>query len=40
MTEMELEMRRYLNEYDFSVFTYHKDLFQKALQSAVEAIGA
>jgi hypothetical protein len=40
MTEMELEMRRYLNEYDFSIFTYHKDLFQRALQSTVEAIGA
>lgn len=40
MNDMELEMRRYLNEHDFSVFRYHKDLFQTALQSVVEAIGA
>jgi hypothetical protein len=40
MKEMELEMRRYLNGEDFAVFTYHRDLFQHALQSTVEAIGA
>lgn len=40
MKEMELEMRRYLNSNDFSVFRYHGDLFRTALQSAIEAIGA
>ena len=40
MREMEMEMQRYLGSHDFSVFTHHKDLFRKALQSAVEAIGA
>ncbi|MGB8842573.1 MAG: hypothetical protein WCC64_16050 [Aliidongia sp.] len=40
MKEMELEMRRFLNGNDFSVFKYHRELFQTALQSAVEAIGA
>ncbi len=40
MRDMELEMRRYLNGNDFSVFRYHGDLFRTALQSVVEAIGA
>lgn len=40
MKKMELEMRRYLNVNDFSVFSYHGDLFQRALQSTIEAIGA
>jgi hypothetical protein len=38
--DLELEMRRYLNGSDFSVFGYHGDLFRSALQSAIEAIGA
>ena len=40
MKEMELEMRRYLNSHDFATFKYHSDLFQTALQSAIEAVGA
>ena len=40
MKDMELEMRRYLNGSDFSVFRYHADLFRSALESAIEAIGA
>ncbi len=38
--DLELEMRRYLNGKDFSVFKHHSDLFQTSLQSAIEAIGA
>lgn len=37
--EMELEMRRFLNEADFSVFKYHGDLFRTALENTMEAIG-
>jgi hypothetical protein len=40
MKEMELEMRRYLNEGNFDVFKYHGGLFRGALQSAIEAMGA
>ena len=40
MKDMELEMRRFLNGNDFSVFRYHGDLFQTALQNTIEAIGA
>jgi hypothetical protein len=40
MKDMELEMRRYLNGYDFSCFTYHRDVFRAALEGALEAIGA
>ncbi len=39
MKDMELEMRRYLNDRDFSVFRYHSDLFRSALQNTIEAIG-
>jgi hypothetical protein len=38
--EMELEMRRYLNDYEFTVFKHHSNLFKTALQSAIEAVGA
>lgn len=38
--DMELEMRRYLNGDDFSVFRHHRELFRTALESVVEAIGA
>lgn len=37
--DLELEMRRYLNDHDFSVFRYHGALFKSALQSAIEDIG-
>jgi hypothetical protein len=40
LKDMELEMRRYLNDCDFSVFRYHGELFRTALQSTIEAIGA
>jgi hypothetical protein len=40
MKEMELEMRRFLNGRDFACFSYHRDLFRNALESAIEAIGA
>jgi hypothetical protein len=40
MKDMELEMRRFLNGYDFSSFTYHRDVFRAALASTIEAIGA
>ena len=39
MKDLELEMRRYLNGNDISVFRYHHDLFGKALQSVLEATG-
>lgn len=40
MKDMELEMRRYLNEADVSVFKHHADLFGSALQSVLEDAGA
>jgi hypothetical protein len=39
LSEMQLEMRRYLNSNDISVFGSRADLFQAALQSVTEAIG-
>jgi hypothetical protein len=39
MKDLELEMRRYLINHDFSVFKYHGALFNAALQNAIEAIG-
>jgi|SRR5579859_3485650 len=39
MRDLELEMRRFLNGYDFSVFKYHGTLFESALQNAMEEIG-
>jgi len=40
MKEMELEMRRYLNDQDFNSFKYHQELFRTALQNVIESIGA
>ncbi len=37
--ELELEMRRYLNNADFGVFKYHQELFKSALQSVLEEVG-
>lgn len=39
MSEMQLEMRRFLGSQDFSSFKYHGDMFKTALQSALEALG-
>lgn len=39
MTEMQLEMRRFLKSQDFGSFRYHGDMFKTALQSALEALG-
>jgi hypothetical protein len=39
LQEMQLEMRRFLTEYDFSSFKFHKDLFRNALNSVIEAVG-
>jgi hypothetical protein len=39
MKNMELEMRRYLNDHDASVFKYHSVLFKNSLQSVDEAVG-
>lgn len=38
--ELELEMRRFLNSHDFSVFKHHGNEFRDALESALEAGGA
>jgi hypothetical protein len=40
MKDLEDEMRRFLVGEDFGAFQFHKELFQKALQSTREAIGA
>lgn len=40
MKELELEMRRYLNQNDFAAFKHHGDLFKRTLQSVLEDIGA
>ena len=40
MKEMELQMRRYLNDHDTGVFGHHGNLFGAALESVTEAIGA
>ncbi len=39
MTDLELEMRRFLTAHDFGVFTHHRELFRTSLQSAMEALG-
>jgi len=39
MTELQLEMRRFLASQDFGSFKYHGDMFKTALQSALEALG-
>jgi hypothetical protein len=35
ITELELEMRRFLNNGDFASFTYHGEQFRAALESVV-----
>jgi hypothetical protein len=39
LTNLQLEMRRYLSKYDMSVFKLHELLFKSALDSTLEAIG-
>jgi hypothetical protein len=39
ITELELEMRRFLNDGDFASFTYHGEQFRAALESVKEAVG-
>lgn len=39
MTELQLEMRRFLTANDFGSFKYHGPMFNAALQSALEALG-
>ena len=40
MKEMELEMRRFLKEHDFTVFKYHGDLLRTAFQTVEEEMRA
>lgn len=39
MTELQLEMRRFLTAHDFASFKYHSEMLKTALESAVEALG-
>jgi hypothetical protein len=39
ITELELQMRRFLNNADFGSFTYHAQEFRAALESVMEAVG-
>ncbi|AQQ05675.1 hypothetical protein B0E33_20635 [Roseibium algicola] len=39
ITDLELEMRRFLNEGDFASFRYHGEQFRAALESVREAVG-
>lgn len=39
MTDLELEMRRFLASQDFGSFKYHGDMFKTALESALESLG-
>ena len=39
LKDLELEMRRYLNDHDTGVFRYHSDLFRTALEGVREAMG-
>jgi hypothetical protein len=39
MTELQLEMRRFLTSEDFGSFKHHGSMFSAALQSALEALG-
>jgi len=39
MTELELQMRRFLNDGDFNSFKFHGDHFRSALEIVKEAIG-
>jgi hypothetical protein len=38
--ELELEMRRYLQDHDIGAFQHHAELLNSALQSTIEAVGA
>lgn len=40
LTEMQLEMRRFLNSGDFSSFRHHGEMFSRAYGSLLETIGA
>jgi hypothetical protein len=40
LQELQLEMRRFLNTEDFKTFRFNHELFQRALESATEAMGA
>jgi hypothetical protein len=40
ITELELQMRRFLNEGNFASFEFHGELFRAALESVKEAVGA
>ncbi len=37
--ELELEMRRYLQDHDPNVFGHHRDLFRQSLESVMEEVG-
>lgn len=37
--ELELQMRRFLNDYDFSAFKHHENYFRDALESVREEVG-
>lgn len=39
MTDLELEMRRFLASQNFESFKYHGDMFKTALESALESLG-
>lgn len=39
LSELELEMRRFLNARDFSVFKFHGELFRAALDNVMESVG-
>ena len=39
LKDLELEMRRYLNDHDTGVFKHHSDLFRTALEGVSEAMG-
>jgi queuine/archaeosine tRNA-ribosyltransferase len=40
LQEMQREMRRFLNAYDFSVFTYHSELLKSVAESIEESVRA
>ena len=39
MTDMELELKRFLTDHDFSTFKYNGSLFRDAVQNTLEAVG-
>lgn len=40
LVDLQFELRRFLNAYDFSCFNHHSDLFRKSYQSIAESVGA